>query len=275
MRFPTRLFVQIYTYITFLPVPTFGRGLRCAGHLLPHDGKDCQSRRNDVDQLTAVQGCSLGLELLRRMDAAAQFMAANDPGAAAAAAASADAGQDAGPFVTDPSRFAKTMMPAVRGCVQAANKLPSDAEFEYVASMLPPGKLDQVRTRLCATIESLASVYSMQIGAQAQADTDDAMERMVDMTDHIIEDVDDCMDQLKRINRYAGTQANYTYRDPHARKRPPRRSGGSAMSSVNSDTVADKPQKFFEDKIDNSANTPFVPKHPPPSGGGGGGGGGG
>eukprot|EP01052_Picozoa_sp_SAG31_P049790 SAG31_NODE_11070_length_1069_cov_1.585567_1_plen_345_part_10 len=213
-------------------------------------------------------------------DRADAFLASLHP-MAAAAAQSADSGAGAGngdgqdsareadaesigPFVANPLSFSKTLLPMVRQCVQAANQLPSDPDFAPLAALLPRGKLEAVRARLCSTIESLAAAYETQIGADQQSladvtDADDAMERVVEMTDHIIEGVDDCVDQIKRINRYAGTQANYTYRDPHARKRPARRSsgGGSALAS---DTVLEKPQKYFEDKIDNS-HAPFVPKY--------------
>lgn len=143
-------------------------------------------------------------------------MAAVDSAAAAAALEEAMVQEDAetGPFVRSPLDFSKSLMSAVKQCVQAANRLPSESEFEYLASMLPPGKMQAVRAKLSATIESLASAYGTEIGVRPQADTDDAMERLVDMTDHIIEDVDDCVDQIKRINRYAGKQANYTYKDP-------------------------------------------------------------
>jgi hypothetical protein len=35
------------------------------------------------------------------------------------------------------------------------------------------------------------------------------MDQLVDLTDHLVEDVDDCLDQMKGINRYAGGQVAF------------------------------------------------------------------
>ena len=71
------------------------------------------------------------------------------------------------------------------------------------------------------------------------------------------------IDEIKGINKYSAAQREkeVVYHDPHARKR--RRSSAQASTpgatAAQNDSVREKPQKHFEDKIDNS-HAPFVPK---------------
>ena len=65
------------------------------------------------------------------------------------------------------------------------------------------------------------------------------------------------MDEIKEVNRYSGQQEHkIVYRDPHARKR--RRHSGSSTTAT-ADSVQEKPQQFFDDKVDNS-HALFAPK---------------
>eukprot|EP01043_Picozoa_sp_COSAG02_P019589 COSAG02_NODE_948_length_15709_cov_67.728700_16_plen_711_part_00 len=71
------------------------------------------------------------------------------------------------------------------------------------------------------------------------------------------------IDEIKGINKYSAAQQGneVVYQDPHARKR--RRSSAQATTpgatAEQTDSVREKPQKYFEDKIDNS-HAPFVSK---------------
>ena len=60
------------------------------------------------------------------------------------------------------------------------------------------------------TINKLAAAYGRELGLRPGPDPDDeAMDQLVDLTDHLVEDVDDCLDQMKGINRYAGGQVAF------------------------------------------------------------------
>ena len=80
---------------------------------------------------------------------------------------------------------------------------------------------------------------------------------------------DDCVDvcagidEIKGVNKYSAAQQSkeVVYQDPHARKR--RRSSAQTFTAgataEQNDSVREKPQKYFEDKVDNS-HAPFVSK---------------
>lgn len=76
------------------------------------------------------------------------------------------------------------------------------------------------------------------------------------------------IDEIKGINKYSAAQRGkeIVFQDPHARKR--RRSSAQAFTpgatAAQTDSVREKPQKHFEDEIDNS-HAPFVSKFTRPS----------
>lgn len=76
------------------------------------------------------------------------------------------------------------------------------------------------------------------------------------------------IDEIKGINKYSAAQQRneVVYQDPHARKR--RRSSAQATTpgatAAQTDSIREKPQKYFEDKIDNS-HAPFVSKFEAPT----------
>ena len=116
--------------------------------------------------------------------------------------------------------------------------------------------------RLCALVERSAATWGAGLQLRPGSDPDDAFETLVDVTDAIFEDVDDCVDEIKGVNKYSAQQREreVVYHDPHVRKR--RRSSNTrpaGETAAQSDSVREKPQKHFEDKVDNT-HAPFVPK---------------
>ena len=162
-----------------------------------------------------------------------------------------------------PAAFVRALMGSLKATVQAAQRLPGEAEFEYQASLVKSkDALHSGTARLCALVERSAATWGAGLQLRPGSDPDDAFETLVDVTDAIFEDVDDCVDEIKGVNKYSAQQREreVVYHDPHVRKR--RRSSNTrpaGETAAQSDSVREKPQKHFEDKVDNT-HAPFVPK---------------
>ena len=175
-------------------------------------------------------------------------------------------------LVRDPSMCVKTLMRQILQTVKTSQGLPNATDFAFQASLLSSREgLEAVSTHVCALVRRTAAACGINVvDLQPGGDPDDAFESLVEATDEAIEVVGDCMDEIAGVNRHSAAQSGtIEYRDPHARRR--RHSAGIAQGGASAqqqaDSVREKPQKFFSDKIDNS-HAPFVPKYTRPHGAG-------
>ena len=115
--------------------------------------------------------------------------------AAAASAQSEDEGAEEVPEMLrkPPGEFVRTLMGTIKTTVQAAQRLPGEAEFEYQSSLVASkGLLDSSSSRVAALIQRSAGAWGMGLQLRPSSDPDDAFETLVDVTDSIFEAVDDC-----------------------------------------------------------------------------------
>ena len=92
-----------------------------------------------------------------------------------------------------PQDFVKALMGSLKGTVGAAQRLPGEAEFEYQASLVAStGTLDACSSKLVSIIQRSAAAWGVGLQLRPGSDPDDAFETLVDVTDSIFEEVDDC-----------------------------------------------------------------------------------